>query len=171
MDSKTALETDEVITRAELARRAQAKGLDVTERTIRYWAGKDLIPRPVRLPGQGPRAFYPASLLDLIGAMVALRPANIRLLREQLHEVQPDLAAQTAESHSLDVGGQQFEVLPAPVCWSGRDFNYQLFALADSSGNLLLLKKMPPETEAGRAMTEGEIEDETKSEIDKMEVN
>lgn len=125
----------ELITRAELARRAQAEGLDVTERTIRYWAGQNLLPRPVRLRGQGTRAFYPVDLLDLVRALVALRPAKIRSLREQVCEMR------AKPTELLEVGEQQFKVLSTPISWSGKGFEYRLYALADNSGDLVLLKK------------------------------
>ncbi len=135
------LTMSELITRAELARRAQAEGLDVTERTIRYWAGRNLLPRPVRLRGRGTRAFYPVDLLNLVRALVALRPARIKSLREQVCEMQ----AKPAEL--LEIGEQQFKVLPSPISWSGQGFEYRLYTLADSSGDLLLLKKKVPKKE------------------------
>lgn len=129
---------NDVITRAELAQRAQDEGLDVTERTIRYWAGQNLLPRPIRLRGQGTRAFYPASLLDMVRALVALRPAKIRSLREQLYEAQ---IRPTKLLGAPETNGQRFEVLSTPISWSSQDFEYSLYTLADDSGSLLLLKK------------------------------
>jgi DNA-binding transcriptional MerR regulator len=149
----------ELITRAELARQAQIEGMNVTERTIRYWAGENLLPRPVRLRGHGTRAFYSTDLLEMVRALVALRPAKIKSLREQVYEMQTacgiqadmqtDMQVETPRtpktletSETLDIGKQeQFKVLSTPISWSGQSFDYRLYTLADSSGDLLLLKK------------------------------
>lgn len=61
---------EELVSRAELAGRAQDLGLKVTERTLRYWAYRGLIPKPALREG---RAYYSLSLLGDLRAIESLR--------------------------------------------------------------------------------------------------
>jgi DNA-binding transcriptional MerR regulator len=119
----------EYITRKELVRRAQAEGLDVEDRTIRYWATKDMFPRPYRLEGHK-TPYYPASLLARLRVMVATRPKVIKKIRDEL---------MASGLQSVRIGDRKFEVLPSMFEFDDNGYKCTLYKLADGSGDELLL--------------------------------
>lgn len=123
---------EEYVIRAELVRRAQAEGLDVTERTVRYWATNDMFPRPFRVEGCGKFAFYPVSLLPRLRAMVATRPKVIKKLRNELME---------SGLRIVRIGDRQFKVLPSMLEFEDDGYKCTLYKLADGSGDELLLMR------------------------------
>lgn len=63
---------------------ARARGIDIGERTLRYWAQVGLIPKPLKVKGKGNRAFYPASLVDRLAAIKALRGLSVEEIKRTL---------------------------------------------------------------------------------------
>jgi len=121
---------EEYITRKELVRRAQAEGLEVKERTIMYWATENMFPRPFRIDGHGKVAYYPASIMAQLRAMVATRPRVVKKLRNDL--MKRGLKA-------IRIGERQFDVLPSMFEFEDEGYKCTLYKLADGSGDELLL--------------------------------
>lgn len=130
MEEPFIFEGEEYITRTEMIRRAQAEGLEVTERTVRYWATSNMFPRPFRIEGGGKTAFYPVSLMPKLRAMVATRPRVVKKVRNQLMERGLKI---------VRIGDQQFEVLPSMLEFQQDGYKCTLYKLANGSGDELLL--------------------------------
>jgi len=62
------------VSRAKLASMARQAGLKVTERTLRYWAFRGLIPRPTLVGG---RAYYPTSMIEELRMIEPLRRKSV----------------------------------------------------------------------------------------------
>ena len=122
---------EEYVTRVELVRRAQAEGLDISDRTIRYWATYNMFPRPYRLEGHK-TPYYPVSLLAQVRAMVATRPRVVKKLREELMK---------SGLKTVRIGDRQFEVLPSMFEFEDNGYKCTLYKLADGSGDELLLMR------------------------------
>ena len=60
-------------TRRELAQHCKALGLNIGERTIRFWESEGLLPRPIRLPGKGNRVWHDNKILERLKLIGALR--------------------------------------------------------------------------------------------------
>lgn len=131
---------EEYITRAELVKRAQAEGLEVTERTVRYWATYNMFPRPFRLDVDGHRktAFYPVSLMPRLRAMIATRPRVIKKVRDELME---------GGLKIVRIGSHQFQVLPSMLEFEEDGYKCTLYKLADGSGDELLLVRHNPSSQ------------------------
>lgn len=127
-----------MVTRDELARLARREGLDVTKRTIRWWAKEGFLPRPTWIRGRGQRAFYPKRVLDLVRILAALRSSNVREAREKLREhVLEDVPLET-EVIELDSG--EVELSPSLQSWESGDFEYSLHLVAGSG--LVVMKRI-----------------------------
>jgi len=120
----------DLVTRGELAELARAEGMDVTERTIRYWASEGLLPRPYRVAGEGTRSFYPMSLLDRLRVLCATRPSRIKKLRRSI-----------GKAETIHFGDDTFSVLPASAVWERDSTEFSLRMLEDGSGMLLIQRK------------------------------
>jgi len=90
-----------LISRAELAAKAQAAGLNITVRTLRYWASVGLIPKPIyREHG---KAYYPADLLHELSVIEALRRGRrVEAIKQWLK--QPII-------EELELGGKRFQIV------------------------------------------------------------
>lgn len=121
----------EYITRDELMQLVKREGIDMTRRTLEYWHLTDKIPRPLRVEGQGHRAFYPRSFLNILRAMAALRPKAVRKLRQEI--------ASSGGYQTLHFGNKEFEVLPSMLEFEADGHKCTLYKLADGSGDELLL--------------------------------
>lgn len=135
MGNNCQLSGEELITRKELAVLAQAEGLDLSVRTLRYWAQKGLIPRPTLIEGAGNVAFYPVALLERLRILAALRPARIQALKSKL------LAEET-----LDFGDKRFVVTPPLAQWQRNGSEYEIRFLANGAGMLLIQRKISQES-------------------------
>jgi len=121
---------DGFVSRAELSELAQKEGLNISVRTLRYWAQKGFIPRPTRKPGYGNRAFYHKSLLERLRILAALRPANIQALRRD---------ASAAEI--MKFGESQFEIAAGGTSWQEAGREFSMHRLANGQGILLICRK------------------------------
>lgn len=74
---------NKLVTRQELAKEARARGVNVTERTLRYWAMRGLIPKPVI---KQRRACYPLSLLETLEKIEPLRRKTIEQVKRIVWE-------------------------------------------------------------------------------------
>jgi hypothetical protein len=120
----------DLISREELVSIAQGEGMTLTSRTLRYWASKGWIPYPWRVEGQGPRAFYPLSLLERLRVLSAIRPQRLRSLRENV-----------GEAETISFGEESFSVLPVSAHWERDNTEFSLRMLEDGSGMLLIQRK------------------------------
>jgi len=90
-----------LISRTELAEKAQRAGLNITARTLRYWASVGLIPKPVY--GERGKALYPEALLDELRVIDKLRkPRSISAIKEWLEK--PVI-------EELSVGEKRFQII------------------------------------------------------------
>ncbi len=64
---------DDLITRSVLLDQLHARGVDISERELRYFEAEGAIPRPIRRWRGGVQAFYPTWFLTLVPAARALR--------------------------------------------------------------------------------------------------
>ena len=120
----------DLIPRDDLAALAQQEGMNLTVRTLRYWAGKGWIPKPWRVEGQGIRAFYPLSLLERIRVLSAIRPKRLQAFKENLREAEV-----------IQFGEDTFSVLPAVAHWEREKTEFSIRMLEDGSGMLLIQRK------------------------------
>ena len=120
----------ELISREDLAALAQSKGLSVTIRTLRYWAERGWIPRPLRIEGEGLRAYYPKALLERVRVLAAIRPYRISAIRENVAEVE-----------TVQFGEDSFSVLPAIARWERDNTEFTIQMLEDGTGMLLIQRK------------------------------
>ena len=120
----------DLVSRDELVRIAQGEGLDLSVRTLRYWAQHGLIPRPWRVEGEGLRAFYSLSLLKRLRVLASTRPGSIKKIRDSI-----------SEAESLQFGRETFRVLPAIASWERRNTRFSVRMLEDGSGMLLIQRK------------------------------
>jgi len=74
---------EKLVTRKELAKAARKEGVRVTERTLRYWAMRGLIPKPVI---KKRKAYYPLSLIGVLKRIEALRRKTIEEVRSIVWE-------------------------------------------------------------------------------------
>jgi len=127
-----------LIARDELARKAREDlGLDVDERTIRFWAKEGLMPWPKRIDGRGLKSFYPEEMLDWVAVLASIRPSNISDIRDELRDrcMNNDLAPR-----KLEAASEEFDVFPMLSSWedeSGQTNELYLVV----GGGLLLRKK------------------------------
>ena len=139
MDLKAIFEKAQIpsdlVTRDELARLAQAEGLELTERTIRYWAKVGLIPHPRRVPGTGLKSFYPRSLLERLRVLAATRPGAVKRLRE----------GKRGEVETVRFGTHEFRLLPELADWEEDGKVFSLRVLEDGSGFLLIQRRQADE--------------------------
>lgn len=129
---------EELIPRDDLAELARSEGMDITTRTLRYWAQRGWIPHPWRLDGEGHRAFYPKSLLERLRVLSAMRPGRLKKIRDNI-----------GDAETIQFGEDSFQVLPALVRWEREGTEFSARVLADGSGMLLIRKKRGQETLRG----------------------
>lgn len=120
----------DLVSRDELASIAREQGMELTSRTLRYWAKMDWIPKPWRVEGEGLRAFYPLSLLERLRVLSAIRPQRLQALKESL-----------GATETLQFGEDTFSVLPALVRWERGDTEFSVQMLEDGTGMLLIQRK------------------------------
>jgi len=120
----------DLIPRDQLAALAQAEGMTLTSRTIRYWASKGWIPKPWRIEGEGPRAYYPLSLLERLRVLSALRPHRLQAIKKGL-----------GEAETIKFGEDTFSVLPAIARWERENTEFSVRVLEDGTGMLLIRGK------------------------------
>lgn len=83
MRDKEMLTGGNLVLRSVLAEMAQSAGLAITERTIRYWAMRGLIPRPTIVKR---RACYQKEVLEKLQVIEALRPKTIEQIKQIMFE-------------------------------------------------------------------------------------
>jgi len=127
------LAPSDLVPRQELVTLAQAEGMTLTIRTLRYWSMMGWIPRPWRVEGEGLRAYYPVSLLERLRVLSAIRPHHLQKLKEGL-----------GEAETIQFGEETFSVLPAIVRWEREKTEYSVRVLADGTGMLLIQRKKKP---------------------------
>lgn len=120
----------DLVSRDDLVRIAQAEGMTLTARTLRYWAKMNWIPKPWRVEGEGVRAFYPLSLLERLRVLSALRPKRLQAIKENL-----------GEAETIQFGEDTFSVLPAIAHWERDGTEFSVRVLEDGSGMLLIQGK------------------------------
>ncbi len=120
----------DLVTRERLAEIAREEGLDLTVRTLRYWAQRKLIPRPWIVKGEGLRAFYPLSMMKRLRILSATRPQKIKSIRDSV-----------SEAESIQFGDEMFEVLPALARWERDNAEFSIRMLEDGSGMLLIRRR------------------------------
>jgi hypothetical protein len=74
---------EKLVTRDSLARIARAEGMNVTDRTLRYWAMRGLIPKPII---KDRKACYPISLISILRKIEPLRRKTIEEVRDMVWE-------------------------------------------------------------------------------------
>jgi len=120
----------DLVSRDDLAAIAQAEGIPLIVRTIRYWAKMGWIPQPWRVEGEGNRAFYPLSLLERLRVLSALRPRHLAAIKANL-----------GEAETITFGEDTFRVLPAIARWERDNTEFSVQVLEDGSGMLLIQRK------------------------------
>lgn len=132
-----------MITRDELARRAQGVGLDVTTRTIRYWADNGFMPYPKQLEGRGVTAYYPEEMLNWVQILASIRPQRMQEIRNRLRE---RCRSGEFSVRTVTLAGETFEVFPRLASWNEGGKKYDLYLLAgDYSGQGLVLRQSTEE--------------------------
>ena len=122
--------SDDLLSADELVDLANAEGMNISKRTLRYWAAEGLIPRPMRVSGEGIRSFHPRGTIERLRVLSATMPNRIRELRENV-----------SEAETLQFGDRTFRVLPASVKWEGENTEFSVQMLEDGSGMLLVKRK------------------------------
>ena len=70
---------EELVDRGKIAEMARSSGLNVSVRTLRFWASRRLIPQPIIVHK---KACYPISILESLRRIEALRPKTIEQIKE-----------------------------------------------------------------------------------------
>lgn len=68
-----------VITRKELAKKAHDAGMNITERTLRFWAMKGLIPKPII---HNRRAYYDDGLMEKLQLIESMRAKSLQEMKD-----------------------------------------------------------------------------------------
>jgi len=73
-----------LVSRGQLAELANQSGMNITERTLKFWAGRGLIPKPIIISR---RAHYPVSLLERLRIIESLRRKSIAEMKDVAEQV------------------------------------------------------------------------------------
>lgn len=137
---------EEFLTVEDVLDRARSLGIDLSERTFRYYSVMGLLPRPSKLPGDGRVHQYPPTILARLEEIRRLQAGGLPLKQIKKHLDNPalvpadglvELATRAAE---VDCGG-------APVAaWIAARLQATITRLAtgstEAAGELQLLATM-----------------------------